>query len=189
MNEFSPFPPARLFSGMNRRDWLAMIGFGAATACGAGNSVTGSSSGRTYRMGERVVTGQLIYSVLETEWLNALGTRVPKNKFLSIRLTINNSGSQERSVPLLTLIDAKGKEAIESSEGDGLEEWLGVLRNLAPTETVQGRLLFDVPQDAYRLEVTDGGEPGSETLAYVEIPLRIEEKTSFAPPGADTPAR
>jgi hypothetical protein len=136
-------------------------------------------------MGERVVVGPLIYTVLETEWMNALGSRVPKNKFLSVRLTINNSGNTERAVPLLELVDAKDTTILESSDGEGLEEWFGILRNLAATETAQGRLLFDVPQANYRLRVTDGGEPGSEITALVDIPLQIREEEHVLAPGAE----
>src|SRR4051812_25037041 len=107
---------------ISRRELLVLAGAGAAlSGCSSGNPL--ASSGKLYRMGERVVVGQLIYTVLETEWLSAIGSRVPKNKFLSVRLTINNSGNTERSVPLLELIDTKGGTTLESSEGEGLEEW------------------------------------------------------------------
>jgi len=138
-------------------------------------------------MGELVQVGRLIYTVLETEWLSALGARVPKYKFLSVRMTINNSGNTERSVPLLEVLDAKDKVYLEESDGAGLDEWFGVLRNLAATETSQGRLLFDVPQGAYRLRVNDGGEPGSEVTALVDIPLQIKEDAHIVPPGSDKP--
>jgi hypothetical protein len=174
----------------SRREWIASAGLGlgaiALAACGGGS--TGANANATlYRMGQRAEAGPLVYNVLETEWLSAIGTRLPKNKFLSVRLTILNSGNTERSVPLLSLVDNKGKEVLESSEGEGLEEWLGILRNLAATETVQGRLLFDVPQDNYKLIVTDGGEPGSEKTALVDMPLRLEEKNQVVTPAGAAP--
>ncbi len=168
---------------MNRREWLALAGIGTSLSdCSTGGALAGA---KLYRMGERVVVGQLIYTVLETEWMSAIGSRVPKNKFLAVRVTINNSGNTERAVPLLELVDAKNTDILESSEGDGLDEWFGILRSLAATETAQGRLLFDVPQANYKLRVTDGGEPGSEVTALVDIPLQIREETQVLPPGAE----
>ena len=171
---------------VSRRELLAVAGLGTVLAgCSSGNPL--ASSGKLYRMGERVVAGRLIYTVLETEWISALGSRVPKNKFLAIRLTINNSGNTESSVPLLELVDPKGRVYLEESDGAGLDEWFGMLRSLAATETAQGRLLFDVPQDNYKLRVTDGGEPGSEITAMVDVPLQIRENTGLVPPGGDQP--
>jgi hypothetical protein len=49
------------------------------------------------------------------------------------------------------------------------------LRKLAPAQTEQGRVLFDVPTGAYRLRVTDDSpEAGTEKVAVVDIPLRLE---------------
>ena len=176
---------ARFFgdSKLNRRELLLLAGVGAALAgCGSAGAL---AKAKVYRMGERVVTGKLIYTVLETEWLSAIGSRTPDKKFLAIRLTINNSGNTERAVPLLELVSPKGNSILESSDGTGLEEWLGLLRSLAATETAQGKLLFDVPQDNYKLRVTDGGEPGSEVTALVDIPLQIREEQHALPPGAE----
>lgn len=160
---------------VSRRELLASAGI-ACALIGCGSSSPLASSGKIYRMGELVGVGRLIYTVLETEWMSAIGSRVPKNKFLSIRLTINNSGNTERSVPLLEVVDAKGKAFLEESDGAGLDEWFGMLRNLAATETAQGRLLFDVPQGSYKLRVNDGGDPGSEITALVDIPLTLREE-------------
>ena len=53
-----------------------------------------------------------------------------------------------------------------------------MLREIAPGETKQGNIVFDVPLASYRLRLTDGGEPGSEKLVWVEIPLRIDTDSS-----------
>ena len=174
---------------LNRRHVLALAGGAALAAAmsGCGSSSPIASGGKLYRMGERVVAGRLIYTVLETEWLSAIGSRVPKNKFLAIRVTVNNSGNIETAIPLLELLDPKGKIYREESDGAGLDEWFGMLRSLSATETAQGKLLFDVPQDGYKLNVTDGGEPGSEQTAAVDIPLQIRENGKVIPPGGEVP--
>ncbi len=173
---------------VSRRELLAIAGMGsAALLSGCGGASPLASNGKVYRMGELATAGRLIYTVLETEWMSAIGSRVPRHKFLSIRMTINNSGNTERSVPLLDLVDAKGKAYLEESDGAGLDEWFGMLRNLAATETAQGRLLFDVPQDSYKLRVNDGGDPGSEVTALVDIPLTLKEDQRIVAPGGDRP--
>jgi hypothetical protein len=133
-------------------------------------------------MGERVSTGPLIYTVIETEWSAALGNRLPTSKFLQVRLTVSNSGGSERAVPLLELVSQQGQTYQESSDGTGVEEWLGILRNLAGTETQQGRILFDAPQGNYKLRVTDGGDPGSELTSLIDLPLQIQENTPIQAP-------
>jgi hypothetical protein len=122
----------------------------------------------------------LIYTVLETDWLAELpGTttvRLPKNKFLRIQMTIFNSSNREVSVPMMRLQDPEGVESMELSEGEGVQEWLGILRHVSPSETLQGGALFDVKQGEFKLRVSDGGEPDKEITALVHIPLILEEK-------------
>ena len=77
---------------VSRREMLTWAGLGSAallSGCGAANPL--ASTGKTYRMGELATAGRLIYTVLETEWMSAIGSRVPRHKFLSVRMTINNS--------------------------------------------------------------------------------------------------
>jgi hypothetical protein len=47
---------------------------------------------------------------------------------------------------------------------------LGILRTLNPTETKDGRILFDVPPGTYSLRITDGGSQESERTALVALP-------------------
>lgn len=130
-----------------------------------------------HAMGERVQVGPLVYTVLEAGWENELGdgagARIPKNRFLVIRLSVQNAGSKELTLPLLTLEDDKRQETLELDNGQGLEEWLGLLRPVAPANTIQGRIVFDVPPAPYKLRLTDAADLEDERMAYVNIPLTL----------------
>jgi hypothetical protein len=63
-----------------------------------------------------------------------------------------------------------------------VDNWFGILRTLTPAQTQQGRIAFDVPLSSYRLRLTDGGSPGSEKFAWVEIPLRMDTEPSVESP-------
>src|ERR1700677_2924172 len=126
------------------------------------------------QMGERVTVGPLSYNVIESSWQNQLGSefkmRIPEQRYLLITVSVTNGGGRDISVPLLTLQSQNGTNYTESDNGDGVEQWFGLLRTLNPAQTQQGRLLFDVPLGSYRLKVTDGGDPGMEKSAWVSIP-------------------
>ncbi len=138
-----------------------------------------SISGVTYQMGQGVQLGTLTYNVLETNWKSQLGggpsARIPKNRFLLVKLTITNGGGQTSAIPEMALLNAAGRGFQEMTEGvESVPKWLGVLRNLAPVQTEEGIVVFDVPLGAYKLQVNDGGEIGSEKKALIEIPLQLE---------------
>jgi len=143
-----------------------------------------------YPLGEKVPVGPLTYTVVETTWRSQLGQtlniRAPQKRFLLITISVTNGGGHEISVPLLQLEDANGKTYSESDNGEGVDNWFGILRTLRPAETQQGRLLFDVPLTSFKLRLTDGGEPGTEKYAWVQIPLRMDiDSTVQSPePGA-----
>src|SRR6476619_3956283 len=67
-----------------------------------------------YLMGEKVLLGKLSYTVFETQWLTHLGDdtttgRVPQNRFLLIRFSVVNSGSEEIPAPPMTIEDDQGR--------------------------------------------------------------------------------
>ena len=139
----------------------------AATGC--------SPKQQMFQIGERVQLGGIVYTVHDTEWaaeLDAGGAnaRAAKHKFLIVHLSINNSGSKEVTLPLLNAVDAAGADHLELAEGPGVPEWLGILRPLNPTETKNGRIVFDVPVGTYNLRLTDGGEQDAERTATVALP-------------------
>ncbi|MCE5309462.1 MAG: DUF4352 domain-containing protein [Acidobacteriales bacterium] len=140
---------------------------------------------RVLRPGEQAQVGQLVFTVLDSEWKQMIEDvatpKYPTQRFLVVQMTVTNSGATETTIPHLTLQDAKGKTYPEFGEAGGVPEWLGVLRRIRPVETQQGRIVFDVPVGAYQLRVTDSFEEGAEKYALIEIPLRIEPDNQTAP--------
>jgi uncharacterized protein DUF4352 len=162
---------------------LSLAGGLLLTGCSKQNSVQ-----INFQMGDRITAGPVAYNVIQTVWRTQLGdifkTRVPENRFLMITLSATNGASQEVSVPLLTLEGDNGKEYHELENGDGIDNWFGLIRTLSPAETRRGNIVFDVPLTSYRLRLTDGSEPGTEKFVWVDIPLRIDTDTSIEVPGA-----
>lgn len=139
-----------------------------------------------YQMGERVVVGPLTYNVVESTWRSQLGDgfklRLPQQRFLMITISVTNGGGKEISVPMLTMENQSGQTFQELESGEGIDNWFGVLRTLAPAQTQQGKIAFDVPLSSYRLRVTDGGGPGAEKFAWVQIPLRMDTDSNVDSP-------
>lgn len=129
-------------------------------------------------MGERVAAGSLIYSVLETDWKAQLGegieARQPVHRFLTVHVSVTNSGGAECVIPPMVLTDQKGQSYREVMVGGAVPQWLGMLRKLSPAMTEQGRVVFDVPLGSYRLRVASDDAPGDEKVAFIDLPLRIE---------------
>jgi len=139
-----------------------------------------------FQMGERVIATHMIYNVVQTVWRTQLGDlfkiRIPDHRFLLITLSSTNSGGRTVAVPFFTLEDVNRREYKELQTGEGVPNWFGLLREIAPAETKQGDIMFDVPLASYRLRLTDGGEPGSEKFVWVEIPLRMDTDTGISTP-------
>ena len=141
-----------------------------------------------YQMGDKVPAGPLTYNVVEKVWRSQLGenfsVRMPENRFLLITISAANGGSGEVSVPLLQLEGADGKVYRESENGEDVDNWFGILRTLAPQQSQQGRIVFDVPLGSYRLRLSDG-DSTSGHFTYVQIPLQIDDDqpTSSPMPG------
>ena len=146
----------------------------------------------TFKMGEKVQVGGLIYTALESEWKPLLGTimtpKGPGNRFLIIRMNITNSAGEQRHAPLLSIVTDKEKndEVMELAEGVELPNWLGILRTLAPAATDDGMIVFEARPGNYLLKVNDGGEPGQEKIAYIEIPLSMGPEGLPQAPAKDT---
>jgi hypothetical protein len=137
-------------------------------------------------MGEKVTLGPLTYTVIDSNWHAQLGDalklRPPQQRFLVLTIAVTNGGGSEVSIPLLSLENSDGRDFIESDDGEGVDNWMGLLRNISPAQTQQGRILFDVPLTSYRLRLTDGGGPGAEKYGWVTIPLRIDVDTDVQTP-------
>lgn len=142
------------------------------------------------QMGERVDVGQLSYIVVESTWRTQLGeglnVRSPQNRFLLLTLAIKNRGTSEAAIPLLNLEASNGQTYQELSDGAGVNDWLGILRKAAPEQTIEGRILFDVPLSTYRIKLPEVGESGYDRFTWVEIPLSIDADPVQAPlPGGE----
>jgi len=139
-----------------------------------------------FSMGERVPVGQLTYSVVESAWRTQLGEsfkiRTPQQRFLLIRLSVTNGTGKEVSIPLLTLEGNNGQTYHEIADGEGVDNWFGLIRTLSPGQTQQGNVLFDVPLTSYKLRVPDINDTGFEGYASVQIPLRLDSDAPIQAP-------
>lgn len=168
--------------------------FGAAlllaVALNLGCRKSRTGSGAVRSQGERVHVAPLTYIVTDAEWEVRWDTKegfpvVPQNTFLVVRILVANGGDRRIELPLLVLEDEKGNVFPEITEVGELPGWLGLLRSIPPSETLQGAIVFDVPPAAYRLRVTNGAEPGAERTALIEVAYRPRGQSSALPSGAD----
>lgn len=138
-----------------------------------------------YGMGERVRLGTMSYVVVSSQWRTQLGegfqVRSPSNRFLVLNMSVTNGGGSSVSIPLLTLVDAEGNEYRELQDGQGLNNWMGLIRTVEPADTLQGRLLFDVPLTSYTLRIPDIEDETLERYASVKIPLDLQIDDVSAP--------
>ncbi len=143
----------------------------ALLLCAAGCS-TPSHSVNTYRMGDTVQLGKLVYNVYESRWLTHLGegtaARIPRDRFFLVRMSISNAGSEEILVPAVTATDESGHTCRELENGESVPEWLGLLRPVRPGESLQGIVVFDCAPRNYKLRLADESE---QRTALVDIPL------------------
>jgi len=137
-------------------------------------------------MGEKVTLGPLSYTVIDSSWPNQLGDafriRSAQQRFLVLKLSVTNGGGSDVSIPLLHLESSDGRDFVESDNGEGVDEWMGLLRNIKPAQTQEGRILFDVPLSSYKLRLTDGGGPGAEKYGWVTVPLRMDVDSDVQTP-------
>jgi uncharacterized protein (TIGR02588 family) len=142
---------------------------------------------RTHPLGEKISLGHLVYSAYETQWLTQIGSgpdaRIPQNRFFLIRLAITNSGGETIASPNLSIVDDSGNSYSELSDGQGVPQWIGYIRQIAQADTSQGNLVFDVQPKHYKLRITD--ETG-ERAALIDLPLEFTSEPpaiqDLAPP-------
>lgn len=143
----------------------------------------------TFNMGERAQAGALIYTVVDSQWAISLGDtaapRIPANRFMMINLTVVNGGKDPVSVPAFTLIDDNGKTYQELDNGEGVPNWMGVIRSVQPAQSTQGMVLFDVPQKQFKLRV---GDDTDARFGLVKIPLNLGDPAFTKPPTTEPPA-
>jgi hypothetical protein len=136
----------------------------------------------SYQMGERIALGKLVYTVVERQWLPQVGTgvdaRVPQNRFFLVRISAVNKSAGATIIPAVSLVDDSAGTFPEVQNGDGIPDFIGSLREVAPAATTQGNLVFDVAPKHYKLKLTD--EDG-KSVALVDIPLTFEADTPEVP--------
>jgi hypothetical protein len=168
---------------MRQFRFLVLLAVAAAapllTSCGASED---KAPVRTYTMGEKVTVGHIVYTVFETQWLTHIGAgpdaRVPQNRFFLVRMSALNSLSTDIVVPNFTLEDDNGNTYPELSSGEGVPQYIGYLRTLKGTDTVDGNAVFDAPPRHYKMKVSD---ENSERTAYIDIPLNFVSETPDVP--------
>jgi hypothetical protein len=168
-------------SFQSRRAFLFAAASISLVSCARDGSETEANirqASKTFKMGERATVGLLTYNVLEASYFSQLGdvgnSKIPEKRFLVIRMSITNGGAKEAELPLFRVVDAQGVEIGETQNAEFLSGWFGLIRKVGPTQTEEGRILFDVSPKNYKLEVTDGGESGSEQFAFIEIPIEFD---------------
>jgi hypothetical protein len=136
----------------------------------------------TFEMGRRVSLGHLVYTVFETQWLTQLGSgadvRIPEHRFFLVRLSAVNGGSEQMAIPNLSIEDDQGNSYDELSNGEGVSQWVGYLRQAKPAESIDGNIVFDVAPRHYKLRVFD--ETGDHA-ALIDIPLNFNAESPNAP--------
>ncbi len=141
---------------------------------------------KVYQMGQRAELGSIVYTLLEAQWKTQLGeapgARIPGQRFLLLRVSVTNGSPQKVAIPLMALIAPGGEVYNELTEGEGVSDWLGMLRHLEPVESVAGWVLFDVPRGSYRLRVSDDAfDPEAVKAALIEVPLQFEAPADYLP--------
>jgi hypothetical protein len=164
----------------------ALLGFATLFVLLLGGCQKSEPARADFSMGENVRVGQMTYSVVETAWRPQLGEgfkiRTPEHRFLLIKISVTNGTGKDVSIPQLTLDGNNGQTYHEIANGEGVDNWFGLLRTLNPGETQQGNVLFDVPLTSYKLRLPDVNVSGFEGYASVQIPLRMESDVPIQSP-------
>jgi len=146
---------------------------------------------KTGEIGKEITVSPLSYTVIRTEWKDALddstGQRLPSQKYLLVSVIVKNESDTEVALPLLSLVDASGKESLEQNRGDGVGDWLGLLRSVPAGGQLNGSLLFDVAPGSYKLRITSGGDVERETTALVNLPYQVEAPGAASPQNLPSP--
>jgi hypothetical protein len=158
---------------MHRHGWLLLL-VPLCAACLV-SCVERAWEVRTYPLGQKVQLGSLMYLGIETQWLPAFGegpaARAAENQFLLVRLSVTNGGNAEASVPNFSVEDSTGRRFPELRDGEGVQDWIGTLRTLAPADTLVGNAAFDVATGHYTLHILD--ENGQHE-ARIDLPLNFQ---------------
>jgi hypothetical protein len=146
--------------------------------------------GRVVPAGEKATAGHLTYSVLDSQILTQVGEgetpRVPKDRFLVVQLAVTNTGNTDASIPAVTLENDGGSTYNELTDGTGFQNFLGVVRHVAPGQTERGSIAFDAPAAHYRLRFADETAV-QEILADLPLSYAHEKVNNAVVPATDMP--
>jgi hypothetical protein len=158
-------------------------------------SSTPKKEAKVFAAGEKANVGQLVYSVVDTQFAPSLGddpatARTPQNRFVIIQVSVSNAGNAEANIPAMTLVDDSGQQFPELVDGTGVQRWMGVVRKVGVAQTESGEILFDAPAKHYKLRLTD--ETDEEVsidipLSYVHEEMKDMKTTLVAPSVIDIP--
>jgi|SRR5215472_8596959 len=139
-----------------------------------GCSSTPQKQIRVFNSGEKIQVGRLTYSVVDVQIQPTLpgqdagDPRVPQNRFYTVQISVSNGGNEDTPIPGLALVDDGGHVYNELPDGNGVPQWLGSVRRVAPGQTEEGNVVFDAPTAHYKLRFTDETE---DDQIYSDIPL------------------
>lgn len=141
---------------------------------------------RTFPLGDKITVGHLIYSAYETQWLPQFGSgptaRIPQSQFFLVRISITNSSGESITSPNLSIVDDNGNTYEELSDGTGVPQWIGYIRQINESDTRQGNLVFDVPPRHYKLRVTD---EDLQRSSLIDLPLEFTPEAPDLLPKSD----
>jgi hypothetical protein len=118
--------------------------------------------------------------------LEGEATRVPKDRFIVVQLSVNNNGNTDATIPGVTLESDSGTTYNELTDGNGIQGFLGVLRHVGPSQTMRGAIAFDAPAAHYRLRFADENAD-NEILADLPLTYAHEKVNNAVVPAPDMP--
>jgi len=164
---------------------IFLIAAGALILLIFSGSCTKKKDVRMVEMGELAVIGPYRYKAYETLWPLSLGDRVPKDRFLVVKLTVENDLDQHSTVPSIDLVDDAGNVIPELSDGTGVEHWLGMVRTLTKDQPTDGAVVFDAAPRQYMLRVADD----ADNFMYIRMPFNLNSEAPQAQPETPSPQK
>ena len=81
---------------------------------------------------------------------------------------------RDRHLAARFIEDSKGNQYQEVSNGEGVPQWIGYIRQVQPADSASGNLVFDAPPARYQLRIADEEEA---RFALIELPLTFAAET------------
>ena len=122
----------------------------------------------------------LTWDVVDARILPRLGedpatARFPQERFYLVQITVSNAGDTDASIPALALVDDSGKVYNELTDGSGVPDWFGLVREVKARDQAKGTVLFDAPASHYRLRLS---ERYASPEISIDLPLNLTREPS-----------